>query len=497
MLVKVKALNILTGRPIAILPTEISKWLNIHVGDRVLIKKYGEEKEVVAIVDVAQSKEKVDYIFVSNEIFELLKLTEGNILEINPAQKPLSVLYIKEKMDKKRLNYQKIYEIIKSIARNELNEAEVAYFVASSYINGMNFDEIVDLTKAMVEIGNKIKFNTKYVLDKHCIGGIPGNRTTPIVTSIIAAAIKELKLDAVIPKTSSRAITSASGTADVIELITNVEFDIERIKKIVNKVKACLVWGGALGISPADDKIIQVERLLNLDPKSQLIASIMSKKISVGSNVVLVDIPYGKGAKVSTIKEANELKKSFEQMGKKFNMKVKAVLTNGEQPIGNGIGPMLELIDVLTVLKNSKEKPIDLYNKSLFIARNLLSLIEKDTEEIIRKLLENGKAYEAFKKIIEAQGGEVNEKKLVTSSIFHELKAEKNGKIVDIDNKKINFVARVAGCPIDKLAGIYIVKHVNDKVEKNETYAKIYAETEEKLQDAVKIFNEVKPIIIK
>ncbi|MEM1535382.1 MAG: thymidine phosphorylase [Candidatus Pacearchaeota archaeon] len=499
MFVKTRALNLLAGRPVAILPNEIAKWLNVHIGDRIIIRKYGEAKEITAVVDITKIEEKAEYIFVSNEILDFLRLKEGDLLEINPAPRPTSTLYIREKLDGKALSYEKLFELMRDIVRNELTEAEIAYFVSGSYIRGMSTEEIFNLTRAMVEVGNKLSFKERFVLDKHCIGGIPGNRTTPIVVSIIAAAIKELKLNAVMPKTSSRAITSAAGTADVIEQIARVEFEPSEIMRIVNKVKACLVWGGSLGISPADDKIIQVERFLNLDPKCQLIASIMSKKIAVGSNIVLIDIPFGPGAKVKTREEALEFKRLFELIAKKFKIKLKAVLTDGSQPIGNGIGPMLELLDVLAVLKNKPTKPIDLAEKANFIAKQLLSLIVSKERAIktVDKIIKNGKAYEAFKAIIKEQQGSIDEKKLSPSSIFNELKAEKPGIIKAIDNRKLNLVARFAGCPVDKLAGIYLKAHLNDRVEKGEPYAIIYAETKEKLDQATTLFNEIKPIEIK
>jgi len=496
MLAKVKSLNIIAGRPVAFLPIEIAKWLNVAVGDRIAIKKYGQANEIAAIVDITKTEER-DCVYLSNEVFSILKLAEGDVVEINPAQKPLSIFYIKEKLDGKKLGYEKIYEIISRLVKNELSEAEIAYFVSACYTRGMSMDEIFSLTKAMIEVGKRISFDTRYVLDKHCIGGIPGNRVTPLITSIVAAAIKEFKLDAVIPKTSSRAITSAAGTADVIELLARVEFDVDEIKAIVKKAYGCLVWGGGLGISPADDKIIQVERFLNLDPESQLIASIMSKKIAVGSNIILIDIPYGKGAKVESLEKARKLKTMFEAIAKRFKVKLKAVLTDGKQPIGNGIGPMLELIDLIAVLKNKPNRPLDLYNKSIFLAKQLLEMVNKKASQSAEQILKSGKAYEAFERIIKAQGGEVNEKKLATSSLYEEIKSEKDGKIVEIDNKKINFVARVAGCPVDKLAGIYLMKHLGDKVEKAEPYAILYAETKEKLQHALKVFKSMAPITIK
>jgi len=497
MLVKIRGIGLLTGRPIIILPKEIAKWLNVNVGERIVVNKYGEKKQIVAVVDITKIEERADFVYASDEIINYLNLKENDVVEINPAQKPLSVLYIKEKLDGKSLNYNRLFEIMKNIVNNELTEAEIAYFISSMYIRGMNKKEILSLVKAMVDVGQRIKFNYKYVLDKHCIGGIAGNRTTPIVVSIVVSAINELKLNAVIPKTSSRAISSASGTADVIELFANVEFDVDEIKRIVNRVKGCLVWGGSLGVSPADDKIIQVERLLNLDPKSQLIASILSKKISIGSNRLIIDIPYGKGAKIETKNEALKLKKMFEYTSSKFGLKTKVLITDGKQPIGNGIGPCLELIDVLKVLKNSKDKPKDLYEKSIYLATELLGLImdKSKAQKIVEKVIKEGKAFDAFKKIIKEQKGSIKE--LTPSSIFSEIKAEKKGKIVEIDNRKINFIARVLGCPADKFAGIYLEKHLNEEVEKDETYAIVYAETKEKLDYGVKVFKELKPIVIK
>lgn len=497
MLVKAKLLGLLTGKPVVILPKEIAKWLNIHIGERVKVKKYGDEKEIVGVVDITKNEEKVDYIYLSEEIAEYLNVKENDLIEISPSLKPLSVLYIKKKLEGEKLTYEQLYEIMKSIVSNELTEAEVAYFISSSYLRGMDYKEIKNLVKAMVEVGNKIKFDVKYTMDKHCIGGVAGNRTSPIVTSIIAAAIKKLKLNAVMPKTSARAITSAAGTADVIEQFARVEFSIEEIKKIVNKVKACLVWGGSLGLSPADDKIIQVERLLNLDPPNQLIASIMSKKLAVSSNVLIIDIPYGKGSKIENKNKAIYLKNLFERIAKDFNIKTKVILTDGSAPIGNGIGPVLEAIDMIKVLKNKQDKPIDLYKKSVYLAKELLGLVigKEKAENVVDKIIKDNLAFESFKKIIKAQHGKI--RNIEPSNIFKEIKSEKKGKIVFIDNKKINFLARILGCPSDKAAGIYLNKHVGEKVEKNEVYITLYAETKEKLEYGYKVFNEIKPIIIK
>ncbi len=494
MLLKVRTFGLKAGRPVAILPYDVAKWLNVHVSERIRIKKYKQKESIIAVVDVEKGINN-DEIILSEEIIRELKLNAGDIVEVSLAPRPACITSIVKKLDGGRLSYKEIYGIMESIVKNELTEAEIAYFVSATYTRGMNMAETISLIKAMVDVGKRINFNNLLVIDKHCIGGIAGNRTTPIVVSIIAAIIKQFKLNAVMPKTSSRAITSAAGTADVIETLAKVEFDIDEIKQIVKKTKACLVWGGSLGLSPADDKIIQVERLLGLDPESQLLASIMSKKLAVNAKYVLIDIPAGKYAKVS-FAEAKKLAEKFNTIAKKFNIKLKAVITNGEQPIGNGIGPALEMRDVLKVLKQKPDLPIDLQNKAVMLATEIAKLLGiKNAEKTALKMLKSGKAFEAFKAIIKAQQGKIEE--LTVGKFCHAIKAEKQGKVKAIDNKKINYIARMAGCPADKFAGIFLHKHVNDVVNRNEVIAEIFAESKEKLEYAKKIWYATKPFIIK
>ena len=289
--------------------------------------------------------------------------------------------------------------IISDIVTNSLSEAEIALFVSAMYKEGMNMKETIYLIKAILKSGKslKLKLKNKKIADKHSIGGIPGNRTTPLIVSICAAS------GLVIPKSSSRAITTAAGTADVVETIAKVEFSMKELEKIVKKVGACLIWGGSLEIVPADEKIISIEKMLNIDPEAQLLASIMSKKLALGAKYILIDIPYGKTAKV-TKKKALDLKKKFEYLGKHFKKKLKVVLTKGGQPIGNGIGPVLEMKDILKILKHSEDRPLDLENKSVFLAGCLLEMTGKADKGkgivLAKQILGSGKAFEKFKEII-------------------------------------------------------------------------------------------------
>jgi putative thymidine phosphorylase len=502
MLLKVKTLYLLAGRPIAILHEETARKHNLHVGDRIRLKNRG--KEIVAPIDITGGTTILtkNQIALSQEIIDELKLEKNKSIEISAALKPLSINYISKKLHRKELSYTEIYSIISAIVNNELTEAEVAYFVSGVYLCGMSLDEIVSLTMAMVRTGQKLDLKNKIIIDKHSIGGVAGNRTTPIVTSIIGAFIDKYKLDAVMPKTSSRAITSAAGTADVVETICGVEFSVQEVKKILEKARACLVWGGSLGFAPADDKIIHAERILNLDPEAQLIASILSKKLAVNATHVLIDIAYGRSAKVKTINDAIAMKKRFEDVARHFNLNLRCLTTRGEQPIGNGIGPALEMRDILDVFQRKETRPLDLEQKSLYLASELLSFVtnmpKKEAYDDAKSILESGEAFKKFRQIIEAQGGSLSnlDRKLKLGRFRTEIKAHKNGKIFEIDHKKIASIARIIGCPADIGAGIFLHKHLNDIVKKNEIVFTIYAETKDKLDYAKRISERIMPATI-
>ena len=331
------------------------------------------------------------------------------------------------------------------------------------------------------------------VTDKHCIGGVAGNRTTPIVVSICAST------GLIMPKTSSRAITSASWTADVVETVANVEFSIKEIKEIIRKTNVCLVWGGALGLAPVDDKIIKIERIINIDSTSQLLASILSKKISVGSKYILIDIPFGRSAKITTKNQAEQLKNKFLEIGKKFGLKLEVFLSDGSEPVGNGIGPVLEMKDIIKVLKRNNP-PKDLEEKSVIIAGKILELSGKAEKnkgfQLAKEILESGKAFKKFKQIIEAQGGNVNKNRLKKAKFSHDIHSQDKIKITHIDNKLINKIARFAGCPEDKEAGIYLWKKKHEIVAKGEKIMTFYADSEEKLNQAKNLYNKHKSKVI-
>ncbi len=490
MKLKVKNFNWLAGRPTAILNDKTAKKMNIFVNNRVEISN---DKKIYSIVGIFPKLVKKNEVGFSKELSEILNLKNDFSVNVRASELSDASFIIKKKMNGATLNAEELDFLISEIVHNNLNPAEIAFFTAAEKLNGMSFDEIVNLTSAMVKTGARLKWEGRYVADKHCIGGIAGNRTTPIVVSICAS------IGIVLPKTSSRAITSASGTADVIETISNVELSLKKITSVVNKTGACLAWGGSLGLAPSDDKIIQIERLLSLDIEAQLLASIMSKKISAGAKYILIDIPYGKGAKIENIKLAKKLGKKFIKLGKKFNLKMKVIYTDGVQPIGNGFGPVLEMIDVIKVLQNNG--PLDLKKKALYLATEIIKLCGiKNAREKAEIALSSGNAYKKFREIINSQNGKNNFDEKVSNlklaKFTKVIRAKKTGFISVINNKGINSLCRVLGTPETISAGVYLHKHIG-KVKKGEPLLTLYTESKTKMSDALKFLKEFQPIEIK
>ena len=493
MELNIKFLKWNAGLPVAALNKKTAEKAGIHIKDRISIRTFLKHpKEILTIVDLIGNTIKENEILVSSEIRKRMKLKEGQKVDINLAQTPKSLFLIKKKLNGKQLSEKEVLHIIRDIVENSLSEAEIALFISAMYEQGMNFKETTYLIKAILSSGNKLSFKNKFVVDKHCIGGIPGNRTTPIVVPICASG------GLIFPKTSSRAITSAAGTADCLETITPVAFEMNQLKKIIKKTNAFMVWGGALGMIPADSKIIKVEKALRIDPESQLLASIMSKKLAAGGKYILIDIPYGKTAKVNK-RKALHLKKKFEELGKYFKKELKVVLTDGSQPIGNGIGPALELRDLIKVLDPREKGPKDLEDKSLFLAGELFEMTKKAKKgkgiEMAKDILYSGKAFEKFKEIIKAQKGKLQEIK--PAKFKKDILAKSNCVIKEMNNKKINSLARIAGCPVDKFSGVYLYFHKSDKIKKSEKILTIYSKSKSRLNQAIRFYNSEKPIKFK
>ncbi len=489
-MIKLKAtfMDFEIGLPIVMMNAEDARDLGVFPGDRVCIR-HGKKTEKTAFVELTKHIVKEGYLGIRKEAKEKYGVQKGQELSVSAVLKPASVEYIKKKLDGYELKAIELEEIIRDIATNRLTDIELGSFVSAVYTRGFTDREVIATTRAMVNEGEHIKWNKKFIVDKHSIGGVPGNRVTPIVVSIIAAA------GLTIPKTSSRAITSPAGTSDTMEVFCNVSFSTDEIKHIVGETNGCLVWGGALELAPADDKLIRAEYPLSLDPEGQVLASVMSKKKSVGSNCVVIDLPFGDGAKVKSFDAAKRLAMKFKKLGEALGMKIECTITKGDQPIGNGVGPVLEAIDIMDTLLG--KGPQDLSEKSVELAGVLLQMTNKGDEETARKILESGAALDKFKQIVRAQGGTTNKdfsKMLAKKKISYY--AKKTGTILKVDNMVVANLAKRAGAPKDVGAGVYLYFKRWQQVKKGDKLLDIYTSQDYKMEYIKKLLSEKDAFVI-
>jgi len=467
------------GKFVVVLNNCDAQTMDLKHLDRVRIARDGG-KSISAVINISEHYVKQGEIGVFKDATDTLKIKNGQKLSVEPIDKPFSVSLIKKKMDGFPLSAGEIDNIIVDIMNGNLSEIEATAFLTTLCIRDLNREETLALTNSIVNSGTTLNLKRRPILDKHCAGGVPGNRTSMIIVPIIAAA------GLTIPKTSSRAITSPAGTADSMEVLAPVCLSEDEITKVVNKTNGCLVWGGAVNLAAADDKLIKIRHPLNLDPKGVLLASILAKKKAVGATHVLIDIPMGKGSKVQTKSEADELAGEFMDLGSKLGMEIECIITPGYDPVGSAIGPALEAREVMRILQGEKVSS-ELREKSLVMAGILLEMVGKaprgSGRSMANKILGSGDALKKMREIIEAQGGDPKIRAIDISigSNFIDIFAKEEGRIHFMNNKSISAIARAAGAPADKGAGIYLHVDKGDKIKKGQKLFTIYAESERKL----------------
>ncbi|MCX6777924.1 MAG: AMP phosphorylase [Candidatus Micrarchaeota archaeon] len=489
-LCKVQCFDMESGKNIVVLNENDAKTEDIYLSDRVEVR-HGR-KSVTCIVDVSDAMVKKGEVGVFSDVSRQLGLKCNDQVEILHVQRPVSLDYIKKKMDGFALTGGEYKTIVKETMANSLSEIELASFLTAMYVRDLTTEETVSLTDAMVSSGSVLKLGKHPVVDKHCSGGVAGNRTTMVMVPIIAAA------GLYMPKTSSRAITSASGTADTMEVLADVTFSIDEMRDIVLKNHGCIVWGGAVNLAAVDDKFIRIRHPLRLDPQGVLLASILAKKKSVGAEYVIIDIPVGRGAKFENMADAKNIANDFISVGSRLGMKLECLISDGSDPIGMGIGPALECYDVLKVLEN--DGPADLKDKSCQLAGALLEICGKVQKgrgfAVASELLASGKAMKAMRKIIEAQGGDpkVKPDDMPIGKYRYSVIAEADSKIQHVDNSLISNIGRSAGAPRDRGAGVILHCEYGDKVKKGDKLFEIVAENESKLDFAIKALERWNPI---
>jgi len=387
---------------------------------------------------------------------------------------------VRGKIYGRRLGGQDIQRVTTDIVAGRYSDIQLSSFITACSANALDREEVVALTRSMVEVGDRLSWNRRPILDKHCVGGLPGNRTTPIVVAIVAAC------GLTIPKTSSRAITSPAGTADTMETLAPVDLDLSTMRRVVESEGGCIAWGGAVRLSPADDTLIRVERALDIDSEGQLVASVLSKKIAAGSTHVVLDLPVGPTAKVRNAETAAVLSQTLRDVAQEFGMKAQTVISDGTQPVGRGIGPALEARDVLAVLQGKPDAPPDLRERALALAGVLLELggaaAPGAGQALAAKILAEGKAWEKFVRICEAQGGMREPPK---AAHRQPVLAAETGIVAVIDNRRIARVAKLSGAPDAKASGVELHVHLGGRVKAGEPLYTIHAEATGELDYAL------------
>ncbi len=439
---------------------------------KVVVRANG--RHIYAVLNVVDDEAIVSpcELGLSEQAFAQLGLDEGGKVRVAQAEPPPSMDAVRRKIAGERLLLEDFEAITSDIVNNRYSKMEMAAFLVASGQTGLDREEILHLTQAMTASGERLDWHEPLVVDKHCIGGVPGNRTSMLVVPIVAAH------GMLIAKTSSRAITSPAGTADTMEVLCNVDLTPDQLHSIVRQERACLAWGGTARLAPADDILISVERPLGIDSSGQMVASILSKKLAAGSTHLLIDIPVGPSAKVRHMREALQLRKLFEFVGDRMGIHLEVIITDGAQPVGKGIGPALEARDVMAVLRNETHAPSDLRQKALRLAGRILEF-DPDVRggygyAIARDILDSGRALRKMEAIIEAQGAQSESP--IIGALCYEVCADRTGVVVEIDNYHLAKVARLAGAPIDKGAGVDLLKKLGEVVERGEPLYRVHAE---------------------
>jgi AMP phosphorylase len=504
MKLKVKEINFETGNTKdVVLNIKDAQKLGQKAGERIIVKnthsKSLEDKYWVAILQIDYSNSLVHpgEIGVFLDILKEKKdLIDNMILSIKPADPPDSFKYIQKKIRGTKLTTEEINSIINDAVSGSLSRIDLAAFITAVSINGMDNEEMTALTYAESRSGELFDFGPE-VYDKHSTGGVPGNKVTLIIVPIVAAA------GLTIPKSSTRAITSPSGTADSMEVLAPIAFDAEKLKSIVSKEKACIIWGGALNTSPADNILIEIERPLHMDPVGLMIPSILTKKLSLGVKKLVLDIPVGEGTKFPTPDNGKQFAYLFKEIAKNVGIEAECALTLAHQPIGHAIGPGLEAKEALTLLMDYSAGPNSLIEKSTDLAGILLEMGGKaqkgQGQNLAKEILRSGKAYEKMKRIIEVQGGnpELKPKDIKLGPHSKEFFAIKAGHITGVNNAIINSIAKATGCPHSKNSGVEIFKKQGARIKEGDLIFRIHSDSQNKLKKAEKIYNSTGgPIIL-
>lgn len=460
-------------QPIALMRTDchVCRSEGLSPRSQVLITAGGREVQAL-LYQIESDLLEPGQVALSEAAWNALGVQEDDIVQVRHPRVLESLAGVRSRIHGQRLGAREMATIVQDVAKGRYTDVHLAAFLTATAALPLDAQETIHLTGAMIEVGERLSWPSAIVVDKHCVGGLPGNRTTPLVVAIAAAN------GLMMPKTSSRAITSPAGTADTMETLTRVDLDLEALQRVVKLEGGCLAWGGAMHLSPVDDIFIRIERELDVDTEGQLIASVLSKKIAAGATHVVIDIPIGPTAKVRSQAAAEHLSQRLHETAAAFGLTLRCLFTDGTQPVGRGIGPALEAQDVLAVLRRQAEAPQDLRERGAVVAGAVLEIggaaAKGDGVRLALDTIDSGRAWDKFQRICIAQGGLLEPAR---APYVEPLLAPHSGRIVDIDNRKLSRLAKLAGAPESASAGVFLHTRLGDEVRSGQPLLSLHAQT--------------------
>ena len=402
---------------------------------------------------------------------------------------------IEIKRDEHKLSKEQIEYFVNNYTNGNITDYQAAALVMAIYINGMDEEEITNLTLAMANSGDILDLSELgIVVDKHSTGGI-GDKVTLILAPIIAS------LGIPVAKMSGRGLGYTGGTADKLEAIPgyNVVLDEKQFIENVKEIGISLITQTA-NLAPADKKIYALRDSINCVESIPLIASsIMSKKIASGANKIVLDVTCGSGAFMKTKENAKKLAETMEKMGKLAERETVAVITNMDQPLGKYVGNTLEVIEAIEALNGHWQE--DVKEVVLLLGANMIKLAGKgdDLEENKVRMLEqieNGEALSKFKELVVKQGGDVSYiedlEKFPKAKYKLPVIATRSGIVNKLNAEEVGKIAMKLGAgrlrkedEIIKEVGIELNKKVGNNVEIGDILAYIHGNNEELTEKAV------------
>ncbi len=400
-----------------------------------------------------------------------LGVSDGDEIHVRHPPALTSMSSVRRRIFGQRLDAAAMLDIVSDVAAGRYSDVHLSAFLTACSALSLDRDETVHLTRAMVQVGQRLTWDSPMVIDKHSVGGLPGNRTSPLIVAIVAAN------GMVMPKTSSRAITSPAGTADTMETLTNVDLDLASMRRVVEMEGGCLVWGGAVSLSPADDVLIRVERVLDIDTEGQLVASVLSKKIAAGSTHVVLDIPVGPTAKVRSEDDADAISQALTEVSQLCGLSVRCVRTDGvSQSVVASARPWRRAT-CWQYSADAPEAPADLRRRACLLAGVALELAGRsaagDGARLADATLKDGRAWAKFQRICEAQGGL---REPPRSTVSEPLLANRSGRVSTMNNRTLARLAKLAGAPDNKAAGVELHVRLGDAVTMGEPLLTVHAE---------------------